>query len=269
MKRKDKILLWIPMYNCENQIVRVLQQLKGDCEKYIDKTILIDNCSTDRTELVATNYLKTNKYRFPVEVLRNNENYGLGGSHKTAFQYAIDHEYDYVITLHGDDQGHIDDLIPWIRKGVYRKYDCLLGSRFLKGSKLVGYSKFRTFGNKVYNIIFSIITLQRIYDLGAGLNMYKVSMLRDKHYIKFADDLTYNYYGVLALRHYHQTYKFFPLVWSEDDQVSNVKMVSQALRTLGIVVQYILTRKNFFEKDHRVKQIKDYTASVIYTTCEE
>lgn len=178
----------------------------------------------------------------------------------------MDHDFDYVITLHGDDQGHIADLIPWIRKGMHRKYDCLLGSRFLKKSKLVGYSKFRTFGNKVYNIMFSVATLQRIYDLGAGLNMYKVSMLRDKHYIKFADNLTFNYYGVLALRYYHQTYKFFPLVWSEDDQVSNVRMVSQAIHTLGIVVQYILNKKHFFEKDHRVEKITNYTTKIIYST---
>lgn len=254
------------MYNCEKQIVRVLQQLKGDCEKYIDKVILINNCSTDNTELVAVDFLKSTQYNFPIDILRNTENYGLGGSHKTAFQYAMDHDFDYVITLHGDDQGHIADLIPWIRKGMHRKYDCLLGSRFLKKSKLVGYSKFRTFGNKVYNIMFSVATLQRIYDLGAGLNMYKVSMLRDKHYIKFADNLTFNYYGVLALRYYHQTYKFFPLVWSEDDQVSNVRMVSQAIHTLGIVVQYILNKKHFFEKDHRVEKITNYTTKIIYST---
>lgn len=262
----EKILLWIPMYNCEKQIVRVLEQLKGKSEKYIHKLIIVNNRSTDGGEKAVISCLKKYKYKFPVELLRNDENYGLGGSHKVAFQYAMDHGFDYIITLHGDDQGHIADILPLIKRGIHRKYDCLLGSRFIKGSRLDGYSKFRTFGNKVYNIIFSAATLHRIYDLGAGLNMYNVNMLRDKHYIKFADNLTFNYFSVLALRYYHQTYRFFPLVWSEDDQVSNVKMISQAFSTLGIVAQSIFMRKSFFYKDHRIKKIENYTAKMVFST---
>ena len=260
----DKILLFIPMYNCEKQIARVLDQLKGDAEDVISYAIIVNNRSTDNGEAAVMGYLKENKFRFPVELLRNDSNYGLGGSHKVAWQYAIDHGYDFVVTLHGDDQGHIADIIPYIKDGTYKKYDCLLGSRFLKDSKLVGYSKFRTFGNRVYNIIFSVATLHRIYDLGAGLNMYNVNMLRDKHYLKFADDLTFNYFGVLALRYYHQSYKFFPLVWSEDDQVSNVKMLSQAVKTLVMVAESIFLRKRFFTRDHRKTAVEAYTAQSVY-----
>lgn len=266
MKKKDKILLWIPMYNCERQIVRVLEQLKGESEKYIDKVILVNNRSADHGEQAVIKYLDNNQFHFPVELLRNDKNYGLGGSHKVAFQYAITYKFDYIITLHGDDQGHISDILPWIKNGIYKRYDCLLGSRFLKSSRLVGYSKFRTFGNQVYNVIFSFAVKKRIYDLGAGLNMYKVDMLRDYHYMKFADNLTFNYFGVLALHYYHQTYRFFPLVWSEDDQVSNVKMCSQAVSTLGMVIRFICNEKKFFEKDHRENKVKNYTAKTVYTT---
>lgn len=264
----SKILLWIPMYNCEKQIVRVLAQLKGEPEKYIDHVIIVNNRSTDQGEQAVIEFLKAHTYKPGIELLRNHENYGLGGSHKVAWQYAIDHGYDYVITLHGDDQGHISDLLPLIKDGTYKKYDCLLGSRFLKESTLDGYSKFRTFGNRVYNILFSIATLHVIHDLGAGLNMYHVDMLRDRHYMKFADNLTFNYYGVLALRYYKQTYLFFPLRWSEDDQVSNVKMVSQALKTIGIVLESICRRKSFFTKDHRDKAVAQYRADCVFCTKE-
>ena len=262
----DKILLWIPMYNCEKQITRVLEQLKGEPEEYISEAIIVNNRSTDNGEQAVMNYLDNNSYKFPIKLLRNDENYGLGGSHKVAWQYAMDNGFQYVITLHGDDQGHIADIIPCIKNGVHTKYDCLLGSRFLKKSVLDGYSKFRTFGNKVYNIIFSVATLHKIYDLGAGLNMYNVNMLKDHHYMKFADNLTFNYFGVLALRYYKQSFRFFPLRWSEDDQVSNVKMMSQAIKTLGLVFESIFMRKRFFTRDHRAKAIENYTAQVIYDT---
>ena len=107
---KDKILLFIPAYNCENQIQRVLKQLDEQILKYIDKVLIINNRSTDSTEEKAISYIKENKLNDKISVLRNAENYGLGGSHKVAFKYAIDNNYDYVIVLHGDDQGNISDF---------------------------------------------------------------------------------------------------------------------------------------------------------------
>ncbi len=49
----------------------------------------------------------------------------------------------------------------------------------MKKSKLLGYSKFRTFGNIVYNMIFSIALGKNIKDLGSGLNMYNTKILKD------------------------------------------------------------------------------------------
>lgn len=262
----NRILLWIPMYNCEKQITRVLKQLKGEAEKYISEVIIVNNRSTDDGENAVMKYLEKNKYKMPIKLLRNHENYGLGGSHKVAWDYAIKNKFDYVITLHGDDQGKIKDLLPFIKDKTYEKYDCLLGSRFLKNSKLEGYSKFRTFGNKVFNIIFSIVTRSKIKDLGAGLNMYNVNILKDKHYMKFADDLTFNYYGVFAMKYYHQTYYFFPLTWSEDDQKSNVKMISQTLDLMGLILRYIFNKKKFFKGDNRKKVINKYSATEIYNS---
>ena len=87
--------------------------------------------------------------------------------------------------------------------------------------------------------------------------------------MKFADDLTFNYFGVLALRYYKQSYHFFPLTWSEDDQVSNVKLFSQAVKTLGMAAEFIFCRKRFFKRDHRKKPISHYTAKQIYLYTNE
>ena len=77
---------------------------------------------------------------------------GAKGADALGEQYAKANGFDYVIVLHGDDQGDIHNLLPVLKKGIYKKYDCCLGARFMNGSKLEGYSKFRSFGNVVYNI---------------------------------------------------------------------------------------------------------------------
>jgi len=62
--------------------------------------------------------------------------------------HALDNSFDYLIVLYGDDQGDLADILPYLRDGSYRDADALLGARFMKGSRLVGYSAVRTLGNR-------------------------------------------------------------------------------------------------------------------------
>ena len=265
----DKILLFIPMYNCEKQIVRVAEQLTGEVSSYISEAIFVNNRSTDNGESVIIEKLKSMHLTFPVKVLRNDENYGLGGSHKVAFNYAIKNGFDYVIVLHGDDQGSIENILPYLKNQEYRNYDCFLGARFMHGSKLQGYSKFRTFGNYVYDFLFSVGTGHFVYDLGSGLNMYKTDVLRTRFWEKYKDNLMFNYCMVLGSAFYKHKVCYFPILWREDDQVSNVKMMNQAIVVLKLLGSYIVNKKSFVEGDHRDKIIEKYSAEAVFTTKHE
>lgn len=264
----DKILLFIPMYNCEKQIVRVLGQLNDEVQRYISEVVIINNRSTDHGEEAVQTYVKEHPLHIPFTLLRNNDNYGLGGSHKVAFDYAMKNGFDYVIVLHGDDQGHIENLLPYLKDGSYRTYDCFLGARFKKGSQLDGYSAFRTFGNRVYNLLFSFVVHKMIYDLGSGLNMYSTKMLQSHFYMKYKDNLMFNYCMILGSAYHKHHMYFFPIRWSEDDQVSNVKMVNQAIIVLKLLGSYFLHPTAFVRGEHRDKAVDAYTAKVVFSTKE-
>lgn len=259
--RYDKILLFIPAYNCEKQIVRVLEQLDPAITAFVTKVIVVNNRSTDKTEEAVTDFMHSHA-NLPITLLRNRENYGLGGSHKVAFEYAISHGYDYVIVLHGDDQGDISDLLPVLAKGYYRKHDCILGARFMRGSKLSGYSTVRTVGNVVYNLLFSYVTGKKIYDLGSGLNMYSVKMLKSDFYRKFPDNLMFNYLMILAAQYYGHDIRFYPISWREDDQVSNVKLFSQAKKVLTMLFDYYRDPA-VITGEYRDKIIDGYEADIV------
>ena len=257
MAKKNKILLFIPGYNCAKQIPRVLGQIDKKMSEYIDEIIVINNRSTDNTEKTVLNY-KAKEFMPKIHVLRNDDNYNLGGSHKVAFNYAIKNNFDYVIVLHGDDQGNIHDLMPYLESKEYERHDALLGARFMKKSKLQGYSRFRTFGNCVYNLLFSIVVHRKIYDLGSGLNMYKVNSLKSEYYYKFPDKLTFNYCMIMAVHYYKQNIEFFPITWRESDQASNVKLASQAFNVLGMLGKYML-KHSYIKSELRDKPIEKYT----------
>ena len=266
---KNKILLFIPMYNCEKQIPRVLHQLEGPAGAYITEVIVVNNRSTDDGEAAVMACVEQMKPPFPVKLLRNNENYGLGGSHKVAFQYALDHGFDYLIVLHGDDQGDIANIVPYLQSEEYEGYDCFLGARFMKGSRLEGYSRFRTFGNVVYNLLFSIGCGFMVYDLGSGLNLYRVPILQDRFYIRFKDNLVFNYCMIMGSAYYKHKIRFFPIVWREDDQVSNVKMMNQAMTVLKLLGKFVINKKAFITSELRDRIIDDYSAAEVWSHTPE
>lgn len=263
--KNNKILLFIPIYNCEKQISRVLAQIDKEVVPYIEEVIIVNNLSTDKSEEVIVEYLKSNAVACKVSLLRNKENYSLGGSHKVAFDYAMKNSFDYVIVLHGDDQGDIHDALPYIKNAAIEKYDSLLGSRFEKDSILKNYSRFRIFGNHVMNKFISLLAKHRMTDLGSGLNIYKTEYLQSKFYLTFPNNLTFNVYMLLYGLYVRSKFDFFPLTWKEEDQVSNAKLISQTREIVGLVLKYFTNSKKLFStQENKFSRIK-YESDLIYS----
>ena len=255
-----KILLFIPMYNCEKQIVRVMRQLTDEVCSYLSEVIIVNNRSTDGGEAAVLKYFSEHTLPVRVSLLRNDENYNLGGSHKVAFDYALRNAFTHVIVLHGDDQGSIQDILPCLKSGEYLDYDSLLGSRFEKDSKLFNYSRFRIFGNHVFNRIVSAVAGRRITDLGSGLNLYATSYLKSEFYRPFPDTLTFNVYLLLYGVYSGSKFKFFPLTWREEDQVSNAKFFRQSLEILRLLFRCLFSRGKLFAP---AAPEKEYTCQIV------
>ena len=117
----EKLLVFIPAYNCEKQVTRVLSQLLDQrIAPWVGECIVVNNRSADGTEAAVQDWMARHPDA-PVRLLRNDQNYGLGGSHKVAFGYAAAHGYEHLVVLHGDDQGAIADLLPILNDGTYKK----------------------------------------------------------------------------------------------------------------------------------------------------
>lgn len=245
----ERILVFIPVYNCQKQIKRVLSKFDTSMQGIFSEILIVDNRSTDET-LKSCQQAMEHLPDFKVTLVQNAKNYNLGGSHKVAFQYAIAHKYDYVVVLHGDDQGDIRDMVYQIRNGVHRETDCLLGARFMKQSQLINYSWLRTFGNICFNMLFSLVCRRKLYDLGSGLNGYKVSFLTNGFYLRFPNALTFNYYMILYTVAIGATFRFFPLTWREDDQISNVKLFKQTRQLFKVLATYCFSSRVFMQGQH-------------------
>lgn len=244
----SKILVAIPAYNCEKQIVRVLKGFDSDLLSKISKVVVIDNISSDNTASVALEYInKINPSKF--EVWRNNKNYNLGGSHKVAFLYAEKNKMDYVAILHGDDQADTKELDLLINEASqHPEAGAILGSRFMKGSSLKGYSVERIIGNRIINLIYSIVALRPSLDLGSGLNLFRVEDLKDHRYLGFEDSITFNIDLLLDYFKKKTNIRFIPISWKEEDQVSNAKNFAVGRKAMIKLLRWRFNKERFAQR---------------------
>ena len=246
---KPRFLVFIPGYNCAPQIGQVFEGLKS-CEALVDEVLFVENRSQDSTLEVALAARKSCQFE-KLTILQNAENYGLGGSHKVAFRYALERGFDYLIILHGDNQADPREVPLFIRQALENPgVDAVLGDRFSAGSKLLGYSKLRTYGNIGISWIYSLLTLQHVRDLGAGLNLIRVERLKTLDFESCSDYCDFHTQLLLDMLRSHWFLRYQPITWKEEGQKSNINPFVYGLTTLKILLNWRFhrLRKSDFPK---------------------
>jgi glycosyltransferase involved in cell wall biosynthesis len=245
----ERLLLFVPCYQCAPQVRRTLLQLNPSLQRRFAEVLVLDNGSQDGTPDAVLRVIDEHLTEVKVTLGRNDQNYGLGGSHKVAFQYALDAGYDGVVVLHGDDQGHLADLMDVLDQ--HPEADVVLGARFHPRSRLRGYAAHRIAANIAFNLIFSGLSATWLWDLGSGLNLYRRRFLAQGLWEKCADDLTFNYHLLLrTLCAPDVRQVFVPISWREEDQVSNAKLWRHGRAMLRIVRAFAQDREGFLFRDH-------------------
>jgi dolichol-phosphate mannosyltransferase len=252
-----KVVLAIPAYNCGNQLKRVLAAIDPQLANRFSDILVIDNISPDDTAEVALSFKKKLKN---LHVLRNSQNYSLGGSHKVAFLYGETVGATHVAILHGDDQAVPSELHELLDIAKARpKVDAILGSRFMKASRLEGYDRKRIAGNRVLNAMYTLLTGRRCRDLGSGLNVFKLSTLKDHTYLDFADQLTFNFELLLFLIDRRADFIYHPITWRESDQVSNARNFNIAKTALLNVIKWRFNLLRYYKarrpEDYQSKEL--------------
>lgn len=258
-------LLFIPAYNCSAQIQRVLSRLSANDLKHFDEVLIIDNGSEDKTLQAAQSTLADSSKPISakkVTLVQNHKNYGLGGSHKVAFDYCLKNNFDFCTVLHGDDQARLADFSRFLVSQQYNSTDLFLGARFMPGSKRINYSFLRTAGNVTLNILSHLVSKVKIYDLGgSGLNIFRIATLPKgfDSYYNFPNDMTFHVHLLLWSIQNGLRIRFVPIQWVEEDQVSNVHVFKQGFQVLGILMSNLVSD---LKRPRKLSSAK-YTYSVV------
>lgn len=238
-----KIAIAIPCYNCELQILRVLRELDSmiNEQKLIKEVFIIENNSSDQTLSQTLKEIENLKNKSIFFVYQNQENIGLGGTHKIAFTLAKQKDFTHLLILHGDHQASTHDVPVLIENLVQKNGITTLGSRFLNLKNLSGYSQIRKTGNIVLNVIYSIATRKKISDLGSGLNIFRTGDFPSEVYQNFDNGFTFNMDILLYMIRKKIEFQYIPIKWSTIDQISNAKSLKVGLKTLTKLVKWVFS----------------------------
>jgi dolichol-phosphate mannosyltransferase len=128
--------------------------------------IVIDDGSTDRTwELLQ----ETRNRVPPLRPLKNPGPFGFGR--------AINHGFakmqgDAVVLMMADESDDCRDVVRYWRK-LNEGYDCVFGSRFIKGGGVIDYPKFKLFLNRLANFFLKILFRIKLNDTTNAFKAYR------------------------------------------------------------------------------------------------
>ena len=168
-KTKMKVLIIVPAYNEEENIVRVIEELKQVAPQY--DYVVINDGSRDNTAKIC----RENGYALcdlPV-------NLGLTGAFQTGMRYAWDKRYDAAIQIDADGQHNPAYIPEMVRIMEDKGADMVIGSRFVTEKKP---HTMRMFGNTVIELAVRLTTGRKLTDPTSGMRLYNRKLIQEMAY---------------------------------------------------------------------------------------
>jgi glycosyltransferase involved in cell wall biosynthesis len=172
-----KVLVFVVAYEAEATLEMVLARIPPRVFEFETEVLVIDDSSHDRTFEVGLRSASRSAQR--VTILYNSNNQGYGGNQKLGYAYALRHNFDFVVLLHGDGQYApecIPDLLQPLMDG---RADAVLGSRMLSpgGALKGGMPLYKFLGNHILTRAQNFVLRSGLSEFHSGFRAYRVAAL--------------------------------------------------------------------------------------------
>ena len=155
-----KLLVIIPAYNEQGNILNTLKDLKTHCPEA--DPLVINDCSADDTLAI----LRKNG----IPHLNLPVNLGIGGAVQAGYLYAKENGYDIAVQFDGDGQHRADCIRALIQPVLEGRADMAVGSRFLRDSAADSFksSAARRTGIWILSWLIRLVTGTTVLDVTSG-----------------------------------------------------------------------------------------------------
>lgn len=167
----DKLVI-IPTYNEKENIEKIVRKVCSLPGHF--HVLIIDDGSPDGT----ANIVKSLQPQLPDQLflVERSGKSGLGTAYIHGFKWALEHGYAYIFEMDADFSHNPDDLLR-LHEASVAGADVVIGSRYVRGGKVVNWPWDRIFISKGGALYTRMITRIPVNDPTAGFVCYKKRVL--------------------------------------------------------------------------------------------
>ena len=252
-KRNDLQLLSvvIPARNEEGCIASTVEDLHGELRAHDvpHEIVIVDDGSSDRTWKI----LEQLRLRLPNVV--PTQNTGLQGFGRAVI-WGLDRAHgDAVVIMMADESDDVRDVVRYwsvLNEG----YDCVFGSRFMQGGKVIDYPGLKLFLNRIANKFLQLFFRVEHNDITNAFKAYRKTTIDGCRPLRAAHfNLTVEIPLKAVVRGY--TWKSLPITWRNrrtgDAKLKIKEMGSGYLLTCW----HIWLEKYLNRGDHQLRSTKE------------
>ncbi len=237
---RKKVTVVMPAYNAAKTLHDTYNKISRDM---VQEIILVDDASKDDT------YTKAQE--LGIVSLRHPHNLGYGGNQKTCYTEALARFADVVVMIHPDGQYDPAFLGPIIEPILKGEADVVLGSRMLnRKNALKGGMPFYKFISNIFlttteNLVLGL----NLSEYHTGYRAYSRKFLETIPFMRNENDFVFDTQVLVQAAHWKSRIKEIPVDTIYFKEASSVNFFNSAiygLKTLGVLVRYLLHRWNIF-----------------------
>jgi glycosyltransferase involved in cell wall biosynthesis len=240
--RTEKVAIFIPAFNAASTIVNVLDRIPPRLKEQVGEIFVIDNSSSDNTQMVAVNYKESHGLH-NLEVIRNPQNMGYGGSQKIAYQRCLEKGYECVAMLHGDAQYApelLETLIEPILKG---EADMVFGSRMSGNPLAGGMPLVRFLGNRALTTLQNFFLGTKLSEFHSGYRVFSVPALAKIPFARFSSDYHFDTEIIILFVDRKLRIMELPIPTHYGDEENYVNIWDYGMKVLVTTVTYFLHKR--------------------------
>ena len=196
----------IPVYNEDKQLHITIKKINKISKRIKDyEIVFIDDFSTDNTKQIIKKSIRSNK---KIKYYKNIKK-GLGSAVGLGINKSTK---KFVCIFMCDNSDDLSDLMEYYKIINKNNLDAVLGSRFLKNSRITNYPILKMVLNRIFNYIVKIIFLSNYNDFTNAFKIYKKKTL--KELMPIVSD-HFNVFLELPLKIIIRKYKYkiIPISW--------------------------------------------------------
>jgi dolichol-phosphate mannosyltransferase len=240
----------IPAYNEEGGIAKTIESLSQTLDDAIIpyEILVVNDNSRDRTETVLQDICADNSR---VRYINNYYPNGFGFAVRCGIENFLG---DAVAIVMADSSDSPDDLVEYYHK-LQEGYECVFGSRFIRGGKVIDYPLHKLTINRLANLFVKLLFGLKYNDTTNAFKAYH------RHVIEGIFPLISHHFNLTVemplkaiIRGY--SYTIIPIYWrNRQTGVSKLKIKEMGSRYLFITL-YLFLEKNLSRGDYMRQQKK-------------